>query len=139
MIITLQVQELDEGSEGVMRTKTITPVRLPLNQLTWPEIARMIIVRRAYEEMDGEGPDSAYEARYAIKGKYISKSMIFIELYLYVIAVSVHVGWRITKPLCSSIISYSITCIAHNHHTNIISQTSCIMISKVHTLRVVRK
>ena len=41
-----------------------------------------------------------------------------------------HVEWCIRQLWCSSVISYRITRIAHNHHTNIYSQTSIYRLGK---------
>ena len=45
--------------------------------------------------------------------------IIFRELYLYSIAISVHIEWCIRQLWSSSTVSNNITSIAHNHHTDI--------------------
>ena len=57
-------------------------------------------------------------------GTYVT---LEIWLYLYIVVISVSVESCIGKPLSSSIISYNITSIAYNHHTNIYSQTCSIV------------
>tara|TARA_B110000090_G_C13212634_1_gene381497 strand:- start:184 stop:624 length:441 start_codon:yes stop_codon:yes gene_type:complete len=53
----------------------------------------------------------------------VGMCMIYRELYLYSIAVSVHIEWYIRQLWCSSVHNSIILSIAHNHHTNITSQT----------------
>jgi hypothetical protein len=57
-----------EGLPEDSRSSAKVSFRLPLNQLTWPEIARMCLLSSAFKEMKGDNAQTAAEMTYAIKG-----------------------------------------------------------------------
>lgn len=57
-----------EGLPEDSRSAARVAFRLPLNQLTWPEIARMCLLCSAFKELRGDNAQTALEAQFAIKG-----------------------------------------------------------------------
>jgi len=69
-------------------------------------------------------PCGAVSYRGVDEQRQVSLSLRFKRLLLYTIGFLFHVGWCIRQLWYSSITSYNNTSISHNHHTEILFQTS---------------